>query len=192
MEKRDTSKSVPLIRIVITGPECTGKSTLSAQLAKHYNTIYIPEYAREYVENLSHPYTYNDVVHIARTQIKQEEEYAKKARLLLFYDTYLIITKVWFDVVYKKRPLWIDKKLKQKHIDLFLLCNTDIPWFPDAVRENGGEMREKLFKIYRNELEYYSFRYVIISGTGHERIRQCVNAVDSIITEKKETRYENN
>ncbi len=191
MEEGNANKNNTLIRIVITGPECTGKSTLSADLALHYNTVFIPEYAREYVEKLSRPYTYEDVVHIAETQIRQEEEYEKKANGLLFYDTYLIITKVWFDVVYKKRPQWIDEKLKKNHIDLFLLCNTDIPWMPDAVRENGGEMREKLFRIYRQQLEYYGCNYVVISGKGYERFRHAMEAVELLLIQKKEKQYAN-
>ncbi len=191
MEERNADRNNTIIRIVVTGPECTGKSTLSASLARYYNTVFIPEYAREYVEKLTRPYTYEDVMHIAEIQIKQEKEYEKKANRLLFYDTYLIITKVWFDVVFKKRPLWIDEKLKENHINLFLLCNTDIPWIPDSVRENGGEMREKLFEIYRNELEYYGCNYVIVSGKGNERLENALKAVESLLTGTKEKKYAN-
>lgn len=189
MEERHPNNKNPIIRVVITGPECTGKSTLSAELARYYNTVFIPEYAREYVEKLTRPYTYEDVVHIADTQIRQEAEYEKKANRLLFYDTYLIITKVWFDIVYKKRPQWIDEKLSKNHIDLYLLCNTDIPWIPDSVRENGGEMREKLLEIYRKELDYYGCRYIMISGKGYERFRHAMEAVESLLIETKEKQY---
>jgi len=176
-----------MIHIVVTGPECTGKSTLTAQLAAHYHTTFIPEYAREYIENLNRPYTYDDVVSIAERQISEEKEFAKKASKLLFYDTYLIITKVWFDVVYKRRPDWIDAVLKQRHIHLFLLCEPDIPWVPDKVRENGGSMRKKLFRMYRQEIENYGFPYAIINGKGEKRLLNGIKAVDSILNKKIST-----
>jgi nicotinamide riboside kinase len=179
MEKKVDTDPSALIRIVITGPECTGKSTLAAGLAAHYNTAYIPEYAREYIEGISRPYTFDDVVHIAEKQVMEEKSYALKASGILFYDTYLIITKVWFSVVYNRVPVWIDDVLRQKHIRLFLLCDTDIPWVPDKVRENGGEMRERLFRMYRQEIEKYGFPYSVIRGEGSRRLQNGIEAVES-------------
>jgi NadR type nicotinamide-nucleotide adenylyltransferase len=179
MEKRVDTDPSALIRIGITGPECTGKSTLAAGLAAHYHTVFIPEYAREYIESLHRPYSYDDVVHIAERQVMEEKTYALKANGILFYDTYLIITKVWFSVVYNRMPVWIDEVLKKKHIHLFLLCDTDIPWVPDKVRENGGEMRERLFQMYRQELEKYGFRYSVIRGKGNGRLLNAIEAVES-------------
>jgi nicotinamide riboside kinase len=183
MEKKSVKSNSELIRVVITGPECTGKSTLSAQLALHYNTVFIPEYAREYVENLNRPYTYNDIVKIAEEQVREEIEFAGKARNILFYDTYLIITKVWFDVVFKRKPEWIDEILGRKQIHLFLLCN--IPWYPDKVRENGGVMREKLFQTYRQEIERYGFPYKIINGKGEKRLQNAISAVSLLMSQMK-------
>ncbi len=181
MEKGIDNSRSALIRVVVTGPECTGKSTLAAGLADHYHTTFIPEYAREYVENLGRPYTYDDVVTIAERQIGEEKEFEDRANGLLFYDTYLVITKVWFDLVYKRRPDWVDRVLGKKAIHLFLLCDTDIPWYPDRVRENGGVMRKKLFRIYRQEIENFGFPYVIIRGKGEERLKNGIKAVDSIL-----------
>jgi NadR type nicotinamide-nucleotide adenylyltransferase len=179
MEKRVGKDPSALIRIGITGPECTGKSTLAAGLAAHYHTVFIPEYAREYIESLHRPYTYDDVVHIAERQVMEEKHYARQANGILFYDTYLIITKVWFSVVYDRIPDWIDEVLRKKPIHRFLLCDTDIPWIPDNVRENGGEMREKLFQRYRQELEQYGFPYSIIRGKGDRRLQNAIKAVES-------------
>lgn len=179
MEKGVDQDSSDLIRIGITGPECTGKSTLAAGLAAHYQTAYIPEYAREYIESLHRPYTYDDVVHIAERQVREAKAYAQKANRILFYDTYLIITKVWFSVVYNRMPAWIDTELKRNPVHLFLLCDTDIPWVPDKVRENGGEMRERLFQMYRQELEKYGFRYSVIRGKGDKRLKNAIKAVES-------------
>jgi len=167
-----------MIRIAITGPECTGKSTLASQLAAHYHTIFIPEYARDYIAGLTRPYTYEDVVHIAENQVKQAERGVRKANKVLFLDTYLVITKVWFEVVYGRYPSRIDDELVRHTIDLYLLCDTSIPWFADHVRENGGAMREELFKRYKSELENLGSRYAIISSTGDQRLNQAIYAVD--------------
>lgn len=164
-------------RVVITGAECTGKTTITHQLAQHFKTLYIPEYAREYVENLNRPYTYNDIEKIAFKQIQQEKEFVKKANAILFYDTYLIITKVWFLVVYKKCPDWLLKAISKSKIDLFLVCDTDILWEPDPVRENGGERRNELFQIYINELKSYRFNYKIVSGLGENRLRNAIRLI---------------
>lgn len=172
------------LKVVVTGPESTGKSTLTEWLAKHYQTVFIPEYAREYVGNLKRPYQYEDLEHIARHQIKDLERHKALAPKLLFLDTYLIITKVWFDVVYHCVPSWLDKAIITSDIDLYLLCNTDIPWQADGIRENGGEIREDLFVRYKTELEYYGFNYRIVSGLGDQRHSNAISYVDEIINHK--------
>lgn len=178
MEKSTDTSGNPVIHVAITGPECTGKSTLSVQLARHYNTVFVPEFAREYVSSLDRPYHYQDLVHIAETQIRQAIDYSKRANKLLFFDTWLIITKVWFDVVFDRHPQWIDEELNRKTIDLFLLCSTDIPWVADPVRENGGEMRERLYLLYRKELESLGCNYRIITGIGNERLQEALKAIE--------------
>lgn len=175
MEKGAKDK---LKKVVLIGPESTGKTELAKYLANYFNALWIPEYARDYIANLNRPYTFQDVEHIAHKQVEREKEYLKKANQWLFYDTYLIITKVWFRVVYQKVPPWLEKKIQESSIDLFLLCNTDIPWIPDPVRENGGEMRNKLFDIYKNELEEYHFPYKIITGKNSQRMQHAVAAVE--------------
>jgi NadR type nicotinamide-nucleotide adenylyltransferase len=170
-----------ILNVVVTGPESTGKSTLAIQLAKHYNTIFIPEYARTFVESLDRPYTYEDIEHIARRQVQDLKEYQSNARNILFLDTYLIITKVWFEVVYQRCPGWLVEAIQYPDISLFLLCSTDIPWEPDPVRENGGEMREKLFHIYQQELEKFGFPYRVITGIGPERLENAIRLVDSYL-----------
>jgi len=165
-------------RVVLIGAESTGKTELAQYLAKYFGTYWVPEYAREYVESLTNRYTYNDILYIAKKQIEIENEYLKKTNSILFYDTFLIITKVWLDVVYNKCPDWIIENIEKSKINLFLLCNNDIPWVKDDVRENGGEMRDKLFNIYRKELEYFNFDYEIIEGTGIKRKQKAVNIIE--------------
>src|SRR5512133_3078908 len=165
-----------MIRIAITGPECTGKSTLTEQLAAYFNSQYFPEYARDYISSLNRDYTYKDILHIAETQLKQANDEANGD--IVFFDTWLIITKVWFDVVYGHYPGWMDDEIRRNTMDLYLLCDTAIPWSPDKVRENGGEMRELLFQRYADELTQNGCRYEIIHGTGKERFMNAVKAIE--------------
>lgn len=167
-----------LFKIVVTGPESTGKSVLTSQIAKALNAHHVPEYAREYVENLDHHYTYEDVEAIARVQQKQELEAEKHGGIVVF-DTWLIITKIWFEVVYGHSPEWLVKHLQQSTIDLFLVCNTDLPWIPDPVRENGGAKRDELLAIYCSEIEKMGYTYHLISGIGNERTQNALRIVHS-------------
>lgn len=178
MEKR-TEKAIK--RIVLIGPESTGKTELAEYLSKKFNTCYVPEYARSYIEKLGRSYSYSDVEHIALKQLELEKKIEEKANGVLFYDTFLIITKVWFDIVYKKRPGWLDETIKESTIDFYLLCNTELPWVDDPVRENGGEMREKLFDIYKKELEHYNFNYEIVNGLGENRFSNALNIVNNFL-----------
>jgi NadR type nicotinamide-nucleotide adenylyltransferase len=170
-----------IVKVVLIGSESTGKTELSEFLAKEFGTISVPEFAREYIEKLKRPYIYEDVEYIAQQQVLLESEYLLKANKILFYDTYLILTKIWFEIVYKKVPQWIDERIKNCNIDLFLLCNNDIEWVPDSVRENGGEMRDKLFEIYRNELIYYGFNFKIVKGKGEDRINSAITHIQELI-----------
>jgi len=121
------------------------------------------------------------VEHIARMQVLQKDEYSSRANKLLFLDTYLIITKVWFDVVFHRCPDWIRTELARNEIDLYLLCNTDIPWEPDPVRENGGAMREYLLNVYKKELEFWGCNYRMVSGIGDARLYNAIRLVDNLI-----------
>jgi NadR type nicotinamide-nucleotide adenylyltransferase len=181
MEERTETSTGKTIRIVITGPECTGKSTLTQQLAAHYGTIHIPEYARDYIGNLCRPYNYDDVMHIAEVQRRQAHETNAGAKRMVFLDTYLVITKIWFKVVFGRYPQWIDDELSGKIIDFYLLCDTSIPWTADGIRENGGEMREKLYQMYHNELDRFGCSYAEITGTGQDRVEHAINAVDNFL-----------
>ena len=169
------------IRIAVTGPESTGKTTLATQLAELYKGRYIPEFAREYVEKLPRHYTYEDVEAIAKIQVDQYMATTSGAGQLYFFDTWLIITKVWFNWVFGKTPFWLEDKILECPIDLFLLCLPDLPWEPDPVRENGGENRLKLLDQYRNELQHYGFNFVEIGGIGDVRMQSGIDAINNIL-----------
>lgn len=164
------SKLNQIKKIVITGPESSGKTGLTKELAGYFNTIYYSEYAREYVENLTRKYTYNDVVLIAQHQKKELliTDF-KNANKFIFYDTGLIITKVWFEYVFNKVPDFLLKALEEIKIDLYLLCYPDLLWEPDNVRENCGKIRFDLFEKYKQEIEKYKINYFIIRNKGKQR-----------------------
>ncbi len=178
-EVENTSRKI--IRIILTGPESTGKTALTTSLAAIYKVGSIQEYAREYIASLKRPYTYKDVLHIAQTQVRQLENHSKKADSMLFVDTYLIITKIWFVKVYGEYPLWIDSEIGKTRNDLYLLLKPDIPWIQDEVRENGGAMRELLFRDYEKELIKAKLNYKIVGGTDNDRIDNAHEEVQKFI-----------
>ncbi len=155
--------------IVITGAESTGKSALANDLGHFFSSPWVPEYAREYLEKSGMPYTRSDVETIARVQIRQMDEAQNLVSRYVFFDTWLIITKVWMEIVYGEAPGWITAAIASAPVDLFLLCEPDIPWIPDPLRENGGEMREVLSALYRKNIENFGFRYETITGFGADR-----------------------
>ncbi len=170
----------PLKRVLITGPESTGKSELAAALAASYGGEVVPEYARLYIENLGRKYEYQDVEHIANQQVRQYEASRPHAEWV-FFDTWLIITRVWFEVVYGTVPGWIDDQIRKTRFDLVLLCDTDIPWVSDPVRENGGERREMLLEKYKIELDRFGLDWELVSGVGEERNRMAINLINTQI-----------
>jgi NadR type nicotinamide-nucleotide adenylyltransferase len=167
-------KNKPKI-IVITGAESTGKSTLTERLANHFEVTYIPEIAREYVENLNRKYTYSDVENIAKMQIAKFNSISKSDAPYIFVDTWLIVTKIWFEFVYNKTPDWLIREILKTKIDLFLVCDIDLPWIYDHVRENGGENRRILQNKYIESIKNFGFDYKIVSGIDDERFNCALN-----------------
>lgn len=169
-----------MTRVVLTGPESTGKSLLAEALAGHFSGKYIAEYARDHIAALDRPYTVSDVLEIARVQYAQYLE-SSQEHIPVFFDTWLIITKIWLKVVFGASYEWIDRALKDSSIDLYLLCYPDIPWEPDPLRENGGEMRHRLYEMYLQTLEEFGLPYRIIRGTGEERVNNAIFAIQEYI-----------
>ena len=161
-----------IFKIGIIGPESTGKSTLANYLAHRYNGELVPEYAREYMEQLAptYEYTYQDVVHIARIQIEQLKELHSSSTEgipkgyrsdIVVFDTELIITKVWFLHKFGHCPEFLEEALHAYPMDVYLLCYPDMEWEPDPVRENPN-IREYLFDWYMKEIEALGIPYYII------------------------------
>lgn len=171
-----------MFKIALTGPESVGKSTLSKQLAEHFNGIFVSEFAREYVANLNRHYTYEDVEIIAANQVEQFLNIIRnnnKSIGYVFFDTYLIITKIWFKVVYQRFPEWLESAILNYRMDLYLLCYPDLPWIADGVRENK-DSRMQLYHAYEQELKHYGFNYQVIKGAENERLQNAINIINNL------------
>lgn len=168
------------IKIVLTGAESTGKTWLSRQLAAHFRALWLPEYAREYTEKLNRPYTYQDVEYIARKQVELERQISQNSKKIVFLDTDLIITKVWFLELYGKYPQWIDAFLNHKKDRVYLLCSNEIEWRADPVRENPDN-RDYLLKRYEQEIENYSLTCRHVRGLANLRLENAIKIVEKLI-----------
>jgi nicotinamide riboside kinase len=146
-------------------------------MAEHFHTLWVPEYAREYLTGLGRPYEFEDIAIIARKQLEQENELAKKAKKLLFCDTDFLVTKIWSQYKYGKCDPWIEEMAEYHRYDLYLLCNTDLPWEEDPMREHPGQ-RDELFRIYMKEMKSIHASYILVSGTGKQRTDKAISAVE--------------
>ena len=155
--QKDVSGKVK--KVVIIGPECTGKSELSEYLADHFNTVWVREYAREYLDNLSRPYGAEDLLIIAQGQIGLENKMTSMANNVLFCDTDLYVIKIWSYFKYGYCDQRILDAISQRRCDLYLLTYIDIPWVNDPLREHPDQ-REKLYSLYLKEMQNQSVPFV--------------------------------
>ena len=167
-------------KIAVVGPESTGKSTMSAYLAKQYNTVWVPEYARGYCEKLTGPPTWQDEINMFYGQVSLEDELAPQANGLLICDTTFITVKVWSDHTFGRTPQVVLDALPKRTYDLYLLLNIDLPWEEDPLRD-FPHMREHFMDVWYRELDALMANYVLISGTGPERYDHAVAAIDSYL-----------
>lgn len=172
------------IRICVIGPESTGKSELSAFLAEHYHTTWVPEYAREYIGTLQRPYMQDDLLHIARGQVRLEEERSTDAREVFIMDTNLLVIKVWSEHRYGLVAPEIIRLHRSRRYDLYLLTDIDIPWAADPQREHP-HLREHFMAVFRAEVSTSGVPFRIVSGLGEQRNRSAVEAVESFLNEIK-------
>lgn len=179
MAKADEKTHDDLIKIAIVGPESTGKTFLAKKLAAHYNCLWVPEYAREYLTKLKTSYTKEDVEKIARGQIKSEDAAAKNSKSLLICDTNLLVIKVWMEHKYGTVPEWVDKEIITRPYRLHLLTAPDVPYEDDPLRENP-QMGEYFLEKYEKMLKKFGFTYIVISGNKRLRLNSAINAIDEI------------
>ena len=168
-------------RILILGPESTGKSTLAEMLAQHYAEPWVPEVAREYLEKFDRSYTYEDLLQIGKQQMNLEDELALTATRFLFCDTDLRVIQVWSKHRYGKVDPWVLEEIARRTYDLILLCAPDLPWQEDPLREHPElEMREAFFAKYLQLTKQSGFPFKIIAGDPVKRMSAGVEAIQSL------------
>ena len=161
------------LHIIVTGPESAGKTTLTLQLAHQLNAPWNAEVARTYLEAINRPYNEEDVLSIAKLQLFNINAVNKKAAPIHVFDTSLLVMKIWLQEKYNKTVTWIEEALQNDANELYVLCQPDIPWQPDPLRENEHD-RDRLFAIYEKELKRLGKRYVVVSGDPDERVAAVV------------------
>ncbi|GAC1307846.1 MAG: hypothetical protein NVSMB24_20580 [Mucilaginibacter sp.] len=164
-------------KIAIVGPESTGKSTMSAYLANHYNTVWVPEFAREYCEKLTAQPTWQDEINMFHGQLALEKELLPKANRLLICDTTFITVKIWSDQTFGRSPQEVLDELPKHPYDLYLLLSIDLPWQEDPLRD-FPHMREHFMAVWHKELQALNAWYHVITGTGSDRYASAVKAID--------------
>lgn len=150
---------------------------LTKKLAAHYKALWIPEYAREYIDQLNHPYTAEDIENIARSQLEAEKKAEKSNENFLFCDTELIVCKIWAEYKFGHCPSWITEQIRQNAYDLILLTNIDLPWQPDPQREHPDK-RKFFFEWFRKELDQLESNYQVVSGLGDVRFQNAKQIID--------------
>jgi len=163
-----------MYKIIVTGPESSGKTTLCKNLSEHFKIPFAKEYAREFLNELGGNYKQNDLLEIAKGQLKSE----LNSQLL---DTDLITIKIWSEYKYGNCDKWIIEQIEKQKTEkrFYLLCRPDIPWQEDKQRENPNE-REKLFKIHKKELENLGYDYFVVEGKG--RIEKSISKILNLIS----------
>ena len=185
MEEKFKQQPTDIIKIVIFGPESTGKTTLSEKLARHYNTVWVPEYAREYLQdkwnNERKTCEPKDLLPIAEGQMRLENDLATKATDLLICDTDLLETKVYSEAYYLGYcDLTLEKHALENQYDLYFLTYIDIPWEADDLRDKPNE-RERMFLYFKDTLEKYNRNFVILKGDKKTRLKKAVEHIDNLL-----------
>ncbi len=168
-------------RVVVVGAESTGKTTLAQGLAKHYDTVWLPEYGREYIDKKKSGPEPEDFPEIARGHLEREDASMRQANRILIYDTDLIVTYILSDYYLGTCQDWIIDESHKRRGDLYLLTDTDIPWEADTDQREGPEIRELLHQRFRQELSTRKIPYVMVSGSVEERMKTATRAIDRLI-----------
>ena len=190
MEEQLKQQNANIVKVVLFGPESTGKTTLSKQLARYYNTVWAPEFAREYLQkkwnNERKTCEADDLIPIAIGQMEIENRLSKKADKILICDTDLLETKVYSEEYYGGfvDPI-LDKAAKENKYDLYLLTFIDTPWEEDDLRDRP-ELRREMFDAFENTLKKYNRPYLLLEGNKEIRLKTAVNAIDKIIANRKD------
>ncbi|MBC8048266.1 MAG: ATP-binding protein [Fimbriimonadaceae bacterium] len=160
-----------MMKIVLTGPECSGKTTLAILLANDLHVPYVKEVAREYLDSLKRLYTYDDVVNIALLQMAEEEKIKAKHPPVLICDTDILTNKIWCEDKFNRSEKWLTDALIMRNTDIYFLCTPDFPWQADPQREDANR-RDIIYELYKKDLRQYGKRFVELAGSVEERMQK--------------------
>lgn len=179
------------VKICLFGPECTGKTKMARELARHFNTVFVEEYARAYFEMKENVVEWQEISDIALGQIASEDFLARSCQQVLFCDTDLILTTIWSKWMYENKcPDWVRQEAEKRTYDLYLLMDVDIPWVDDSVRCLPNN-RSEFFADCKFALDSRGRKYVTISGEWDNRLTTAISAVEDLLrTKKKKLTYE--
>lgn len=168
-----------MIKIAVIGPESTGKSTLSEQLARHYGTVWVPEYARYYCAYLKKEAVLQDEINMFYGQIALEDSLIPLAKDLLICDVTILNIKVYCEEFFGECPDFVAEEIKRRRYDLYLLTDIDMPWEDDPLR-GLQHRRPYFFELYKKELEALGAVYRVVSGLGDKRLQCAIDIIDSL------------
>lgn len=163
-------------KIVIIGPESTGKTTLAQQLATHFQSPMVEEYARAYIDRIDRPYNQQDLLEIARGQLKNEDFFRNSTAPWLFCDTDLLVIKIWSNYKFGRVHPWIQEQIKLRTYQAYLLMNIDLPWDPDPQREHP-EKRKEIFELYQSEVKSSGVPFKFITGIDQARLQKAIDFI---------------
>lgn len=184
MEKIPQQKAFNGLKIVLYGPESTGKSTLAKQLAAYFDTVKVDEFARDYLQEkydvTGEICAYEDLIPIATGQRITENDAVSRANNYLFCDTDALETYIYANAYFNKAPLELEEAARKSNYDLYLLLDIDVAWTPDDLRDMP-ENRNEMFQLFENGLLEFEKSYVIINGTGEKRFENALKAIKTLI-----------
>jgi NadR type nicotinamide-nucleotide adenylyltransferase len=169
-----------MTRVVLTGSESTGKTTLAWRLAQHFGAEYVPEFVRGYAQNKGGVISFKDHGPIAHGQMGLEDKHIARAKGLIIQDTDLLSTVVYCDHYFGQCPPWIVDAAALRKPDLYLLCEIDLPWIADGVRDRG-HMREEMQQLFRDAVLATGVTTAIVNGEGDERFARAAEAIDAVL-----------
>ena len=187
MEKTTKQSKGNIIKIVLTGPESTGKSTIASELAKHFDTVWVKEYLREFAEKKysdNKKLIYTDNLLIANGQIELEQEAVENANRFIFCDTDILQTVVYSLEYYNKVQSEIEEGLKTNDTDLYILLNLDVEWKEDPQRDKPND-RERIFANIENTLIKYGKNYVVLKGKDSIRLQNAIKTIEISFPDKQ-------
>jgi NadR type nicotinamide-nucleotide adenylyltransferase len=174
-----------MVRVVFTGSESTGKTTLAYQLAGPLDAIIVPEYVRDYAARKGAPIEFSDHGAIARGQIELEDAHIARAaaegKALVIQDTDLLSTVVYCEHYFGRCPDWIRAAAAERRPDLYLLMEIDVPWIADEVRDRGGERRDEMQQLFREAVKNSGVEYDVIAGSWAQRYERAMSAIAAVM-----------